>query len=116
VSRERRRRRRIGEPVNFHRFDGVDAHVVALLEGKVPEPAVAPDEAGNEVADRRPQDLLRRGVLGEDPANGKDGNLVAEDRRLIDVVGDEDDRLGEVALQAQQLLLEFPAGPPDRQR
>ena len=43
------------------------------------------------------------------PAGAEDGHLVAEDSRLVDVVGDEDNCLGQITLEAQELLLEFVA-------
>ena len=42
----------------------------------------------------------------------QDDDLVAEQERLVDVVGDEHDRLAELALQSEQLLLQL--GADDR--
>ena len=52
------------------------------------------------------QQLGRRGVLGEDPALLEDRDPVAHLDRLVDVVGDEDDRLAQLGLQAQELVLQ----------
>ncbi len=41
--------------------------------------------------------------------HGEDGHLVAQDGGLINVVGDEDDGLGQVTLQPEQFLLQFVA-------
>ena len=52
------------------------------------------------------QQLLRRRVLGELAADLQDRDPVAHLDRLVDVVGDEDDRLADLGLQAQELVLE----------
>ena len=49
----------------------------------------------------------RRGELGELAADAQHRDLVAELDGLVDVVGDEDDRLAEVALQPQELVLQL---------
>jgi hypothetical protein len=73
----------------------------------VPEAPVPPYEGGHKIIRRSPQDLLGGGVLRQLSAGGKDGHLVAQDRGLIDVVGDKNDGLGQVLLQPQQFLLKF---------
>ena len=69
--------------------------------------AVAPDEVGHEVVDRVGEQVGRRGDLREVAADLEHRHLVAELDGLVDVVGDEDDRLAEIALQAQELVLEL---------
>ena len=51
------------------------------------------------------EDCLRR-VLGEHTALAEDRDAVAEHDRLVDVVRDEDDRLAQLALDPQELVLE----------
>src|SRR5699024_6930896 len=58
---------------------------------------------------RSGEDLLRGAHLGDDPAGPEDHHPVPEQEGLVDVVGDEDDRLAQVALQVLQLLLELAA-------
>ena len=58
------------------------------------------------------QQLGRAVVLLEHAADVEDGDAVGELDRLVDVVGDEDDRLAHPALQVEQLVLQ--AGPHDR--
>ena len=52
------------------------------------------------------QDLVRRPELRQAAALRHDRDQVAHLDRLVDVVGDEEDRLGQLALQAQELVLE----------
>ena len=52
------------------------------------------------------EDRLRRVVLGEHAAFAEDRDAVAEHDRLVDVVRDEDDRLAQLALDPQELVLE----------
>ena len=77
------------------------------LEAERPVAAVAADEVGHEVVDRVRQQVCRVGQLGEPPPTRRTADLVAELDRLVDVVGDEDDRLAELALQAQELVLQL---------
>ena len=58
------------------------------------------------------EDLVRRPELGELAADLHDRDKVAHLDRLVDVVGDEQDRLGEIRLEAQELVLE--SLPDDR--
>ena len=53
------------------------------------------------------EDLARAADLRDLRALLQDDDLVAEQERLVDVVRDEHDRLVEVALQADQLLLQL---------
>ncbi len=59
-------------------------------------------------------ELVGGGELGEHAAGLEDRDAVAELERLVDVVGDEDDGLAQLALQAAELLLQ--AGARDRDR
>ena len=70
------------------------------------EAAVRAHEPGDEVRRGVREDLRRRSVLGDDPAGLEDRDDVAHLDRLVDVVGDEQDRLGEPLLEAQELVLE----------
>src|SRR5918997_595131 len=89
---------------------GVEGHVLHLQEREPLEHPVGADERGDEVRGRVGQDVLRGVVLGEDAAFLEDGDLVAHLYRLVDVVGDEDDGLLYVLLDAEELLLEPVAG------
>ena len=76
------------------------------------ERAVAPvaaDEAGHEVVDRVRQQLCGFGQLRELAPDPQDGDLVAELDRLVDVVRDEEDRLAQLALEAEELVLQLVA-------
>src|SRR5688572_23436870 len=64
------------------------------------------DEARDEVVRRTRQKLRRLGDLLQHPADVEDDDAVAELDRLVDVVRDEDDRLADTVLQAEQLVLE----------
>ena len=68
--------------------------------------AVGADELLDELVGRVGEQLGGRRVLGEVPALLEDRDLVAHLDRLVDVVGDEDDRLGDLGLQAQELVLQ----------
>jgi hypothetical protein len=55
------------------------------------------------------REYLGGGALLSDPAPGLEhDDLVAQQERLLDVVGDEHDRLPEIGLQLQQLPLQLP--------
>ena len=56
------------------------------------------------------EDRVRRVVLGEHAALAQDRDPVAHLDRLVDVVGDEDHRLRDLAVQAAQLVLQAGAG------
>ncbi len=84
----------------------------SLLQVEVPLALVGTDEAGHEVVGRVGEDLGRGARLGDHPALAEDHHLVREDEGLVDVVGDEDDRLAQLALQPVQLDLQV--GPDDR--
>ncbi len=52
------------------------------------------------------EDLRRRVVLLEHAADVEDGDAVAHLHRLVDVVGDEHDRLAHLLLKPQELVLQ----------
>ncbi len=70
------------------------------------ERAVGADEPRDEVVGRGGQELPRRRVLGQVAALAQDRDPVAHLDRLVDVVGDEHDRLADLVLEAQELVLE----------
>ena len=81
-------------------------------QGEAADAAVAADEALDELVGGRPQQLVGRGVLLEDPAHVEQGDAVGQLDGLVEVVGDQDDRLVDAGLQGEQLVLQ-PA-PHDR--
>ena len=68
------------------------------------------DELGDEGVGRVGQDALGGVELGDDRLLAQDRDAVAHLDRLVDVVGDEDDGLADVLLQAQELVLQLLAG------
>ena len=66
---------------------------------------VGADEVLDEGVSGRHQQLGRGRVLGQVPALLQHRDPVAHLDRLVDVVGDEEDRLAELGLQAQELVL-----------
>ena len=68
--------------------------------------AVGADEVLDEVVGGRHQQLGRGRVLGQHTALLHDRDPVAHLDRLVDVVGDEEDGLADVRLQAQELVLQ----------
>ena len=56
------------------------------------------------------EQLLRRRELLEHAASREQRHAVAELDRLVDIVGDEHDRLAHHALEAQQLVLQAISG------
>ena len=89
---------------------GLDAAPPEVLEAA--QRAVLADELGDELVRRMGEDRVGRVVLGEHASRGEDCDAVAHRDRLVDVVGDEDDRLRHLVVQAAELLLE--AGARDR--
>src|SRR5918998_2286095 len=83
-----------------------EIHVADAHEREPLEDPVVPDEGGDELGVRVREDVLRRVVLGEEAALLEDGDLVAHLYGLVYVVGDEDDGLLDVVLDAQKLVLE----------
>ena len=67
---------------------------------------VEPDEVRDELVGRLREDRLGRVVLREPAALAEDRDPVADLDRLVDVVRDEDDRLPQLALQAEELVLQ----------
>src|SRR5699024_646823 len=90
---------------------GVDDHHAAVyrIQGQSAGAALGADEAGDELVGRSGEDLLRGADLRDDPSWPEDHHAVADQEGLVDVMGDEDDGLAQLALQAQQLLLELAA-------
>ena len=68
--------------------------------------AVAADEAVDEVVGRAGEQLPGLVVLGQLAADAEHRDLVAELDRLVDVVGDEHDRLAQLGLQPEELVLQ----------
>ena len=79
-----------------------DPHQRQPLQG-----AVGAHEVLDEVVRWCHQELRRGGVLGQDPTLAQDRDPVAHLDRLVDVVGDEQDRLAHLGLEAQELVLEL---------
>jgi len=78
-----------------------------MEELQLPIPAVGPDEAGDEVVGGVGQQLRGLVVLLQHSAGREDRDLVAELDGLVDVMGDEHDRLVQFALKSQHLRLQF---------
>ena len=75
-------------------------------ERQPPDAPVEADEARHVVVDGRGEELLRRGELGELAVRAEQRHQVADLDGLLDVVGDEHDRLSQLGLQRQQLVLQ----------
>ncbi len=74
-----------------------------------PEAAQAPvaaEEGGDVQVRGRREQRVRIGELGDPAALAQHDHLVAEPDRLLDVVGDEQHRLVQLGLEAEQLLLQ----------
>ena len=80
--------------------------VAHALEREPLERAVGAHEVLHERVRGAHQQLRGRRVLGEDAALLQHRDAVAHLDRLVDVVGDEDDRLADLGLEAQELVLE----------
>ena len=74
--------------------------------------AIGAHEALDELGCRVGQDLRWRVVLGQDPAALEDRDAVGHLDRLVHVMGHEHDRLADLLLEPQELVLE--AFAPDR--
>ena len=83
------------------------AHLRGGAEAQAPVAAVAAHEVGHEVVVGVAEEGGGVGELGHLPAHPQHGDLVAELHGLVDVVGDEQDGLAELALQPQELVLEL---------
>ena len=81
-------------------------------KGQPPDAAVEADEAGHVVVGGRGEQLFRRGQLGQRAVRPEQRHQVADLDGLLDVVGDEHDRLVQLGLQGQQLVLQ--RGADDR--
>src|ERR671915_1196373 len=84
----------------------LELHVAHPGEREPLEDPVVADERGDELGVRVSEDLLGGVVLGEDATPLEDGDLVPHLYGLVYVVGDEDDGLLYVFLNAQELVLE----------
>ena len=69
------------------------------------EPTVLADEAGHEVVGGRGEQLVGGGELDQ-MAVAHDRDPVAHLDRLVDVVGDEDDRFANLPMKPQEIVLE----------
>ncbi len=87
-----------GDVVDREQREALDAPVVA-------------QEVGHEVVGRCPQQLHGRAGLGDDAADLQHDDAVGQLDGLVDVVGDQHDRLVDPALEVEQLVLQ--AGPDD---
>ena len=76
------------------------------VERETLEAAVGADEAGHVLRGRLGQQVGRRPGLGDAAALLHDDHEVAHLDGLVDVMGHEEDRLGEALLQSQELVLE----------
>ena len=90
------------------------AHAVHRLEvlapqgydAQSPQALLGADEVGDELVGGLAEQLGGRAVLRQPAALGEDRHPVAHLHGLVDVVGDHHDRLAQLALQAQELLLQ----------
>ena len=78
-----------------------------LPETQRPIAPIAPHEVGDEVVHRVGEQPRRRVELGQPATHPQHRHLVAEFDRLVDVVGDEEDRLAQFALQPQEFVLQL---------
>ena len=85
---------------------GAERELAHAPQRQALEPAVGTHEPGDELRRGVGEDLGGRGVLGELAPRLHHRDEVAHLDRLVDVVGDEHDRLREVLLEAQELVLE----------
>ena len=69
-------------------------------------PRSKPTKPGHVVVGGRGEELLRRGDLGQLAVRAEQRHQVADLDGLLDVVGDEHDRLLQLGLQGQQLVLQ----------
>ena len=94
---------RLAHP-DHRRLPEVD--VAHALQRQPLEAAVGAHEVLHELVLGVGEQLGGRGVLGQLSALAQDGDVVAHLDGLVDVVGDEDDGLADLALEAQELVLE----------
>lgn len=79
----------------------------STVEAERPVAAVTAEEVGDEVVRGMGEELGRSGQLCDAPTHLEHGDVVTELDRFVDVVGDHDDRLAELALQAEELVLQL---------
>ena len=101
VAQRARRRAISGPPLAEPSSDVGDRISASRLSARS-----APTKSSTNVVRGVQEQLGRRRVLGELAADLQDRDPVAHLDRLVDVVGDEDDRLADLGLQAQELVLE----------
>ena len=78
-------------------------------ERQPPDAPVEPDEPGDVVVGRRAEEPLRRAELGQRAVRVVQRHDVADLDGLLDVVRDQHDRLAQLVLERDQLLLELTA-------
>ena len=83
-----------------------ELEVADAVERQALEASILAHEPSHELGGRIRQDVGRRAELRQDAAVLEDGHQVAHLDGLIDVVGHEQDGLGELLLEAQELVLE----------
>ena len=89
-----------GRGIRLVQLEGVDPFEVQPFQRRA-----LPDEALDEVVGRVGQDRLRGVVLRDLRSLTQHGDAVADLQRLVEVVGDEDDRLAQRLLQREELVL-----------
>ena len=82
-----------------------DRQVIGHRESQRAITAVAPDEARHEGIGRLGQQLRWGSQLGQPAAHAQHRNMITELDRLVDVMRNEHDRLAQLTLQAQELIL-----------
>ena len=86
--------------------DGLDLLEVAdPQQREALQASIGADEALDELGGRVGEDGCRGVVLRQDPAALEDRDSVGHLDRLVDVMGDEDDGLADLFLEAQELVL-----------
>ena len=94
---------RVPDPGGHHRLERELAHP---CQREPLEPAIGTDEVGHEPRRRGREDLGGGRELLQVPADLHHRDEVPHLDRLVDVVGDEQDRLGQLRLEPQELVLE----------
>ena len=90
--------------------DRVELDLAEPAQREPAQRAVLADELRDELVGGMGEDRVRGVVLGEHAALAEDRDPVAHRDRLVDVVGDEDHRLRDLAVEPPQLLLQPGAG------
>ena len=108
----KRRRRGSGHRRLETRHVRLQRHVGERAQREAPQRAVVADELRDELVGGMRQDRVRRVVLRQHATLAENRDPIAHPDRLVDVVGDEDHRLADLAMQAAQLVLQ--TEPRDR--